>query len=75
MRSRPPDYLGPVPYGLGLVEFENGLRLTSVLLADDLDALHIGDPVHLVTLEIEEGPAYVTFAFRRTPSDGGGVHA
>jgi uncharacterized protein len=37
--TAPPGYLGPVPYGFGVVELPEGLRVVSRLTADPLDRL------------------------------------
>lgn len=61
----PPGYTGPVPYALGVVELDDGLRITSTITAPDLDRLRIGDRVHFETTRV--GPAdepRITFAFR-----------
>jgi hypothetical protein len=51
----PPGYLGEAPYAYGVVELPEGLRVTSTLLADDLDAIDIGAPVSFELLELGAG--------------------
>lgn len=53
-----PGYHGPVPYGLGLVELPDGIRVTSTLTARNLDGLAIGAEVafHLVDVGPEAEP-------------------
>src|SRR6202045_3055942 len=46
-----PGYVGPVPYGLGLVELEVGMLVTSLLVADPIEHLAIGVPVRLVLVD------------------------
>lgn len=64
IRVRPPDYFGPVPYALGLVELEQPIRVFSVVLADDVDALRIGTRVRLVPFDVGGEAAVTSFAFR-----------
>jgi uncharacterized protein len=45
VRSKGPGYEGPVPYALGIVELDEGLRVEVNLDARDLDQLAIGDRV------------------------------
>ena len=47
-----PGYVGPVPYGLGLVELEVGMLVTSLLVADPIEHLAIGVPVRLVLVDV-----------------------
>ena len=73
VRSRPPNYHGPVPYGLGLVELPEGLLVTSMLLADDYDGpdrLDIGDRVVTSTVGVgAENDPLVSYAFERAAED------
>src|SRR5437867_3275561 len=46
--NRPPGYRGAVPFGFGVVELADGLRVISRLTGNDLSALHAGLPVRLV---------------------------
>jgi len=57
-RFPPPGYIGEVPFGLGIVELPDGIRVASTLLAEPLDSLHIGATVRFRLLEIatEDGP-------------------
>ncbi len=57
-RFPPPGYSGEVPFGIGLVDLPDGIRVASTLLASPIEALSIGAPVHFELLEVntEEGP-------------------
>lgn len=75
-RHRPPgDYKGPdpfEPFGLGLVELPEGLRVLSPILCD-LDRLKIGMPLVFAPYvrADEDGREVVAFAFKE--ADGGHV--
>lgn len=58
-RFAPPGYVGDVPYAVGLVDLEEGIRVTTTLTAPDLDRLKVGAPVQFRLLEVptEDGPA------------------
>jgi uncharacterized OB-fold protein len=47
-----PGYAGQVPYGLGVVELPDGIRVASVLVADPLEALSVGAPVHFRLVDV-----------------------
>jgi len=47
-----PGYSGPVPYGLGVVELPDGIRVNSVLIADPLESLSIGARVRFRLLDV-----------------------
>ena len=57
VQTRPPGYRGEVPYGFGIVELPEGLRVVSRILETDLGALRAGLP-----LELEIAPLYVNDA-------------
>lgn len=62
----PPGYRGEVPYGFGVVELPEGLRVVSRLTDADPSRWSAGDPVVLVADELyrdESGDAVVTWAF------------
>ena len=62
----PPGYRGKAPYGFGVVELPEGIRILSRLTANRLDALRDGMPLHLVLEEIFEddsGRTVVGWAF------------
>jgi uncharacterized OB-fold protein len=71
----PPPYKGPEkfePYGVGMVELPEGLRVTSVLEEDDFSRLRVGMVMELVIKKIfedEEGRAIVGYRFRPLEDD------
>ena len=67
VRMAPPGYEGEVPYAVGVVELPDGIRVEATIVAADLEALAIGDPVGFELLSVPgpEGPL-VSFAYRRT---------
>ena len=64
VRSRPPNYHGPVPYGLALIELAEGLLVSSMLLSGELDSLAVGLPVVGTTVDVGDG--VLSYAFRPT---------
>ena len=58
-RFAPPGYAGEVPFAVGIVELEDGIRVASTLLAEPLEALEIGATVRFGLLEVatDDGPA------------------
>jgi uncharacterized OB-fold protein len=44
----PPGYLGQVPYGFGIVELPEGLRVIGRVTETDLDRLAFGQPMRVV---------------------------
>lgn len=62
----PPGYRGRVPYGFGVVELDEGLRVVGRLTEADPGKLAAGQPMHLVTERInpaEEAEEVVAWAF------------
>lgn len=53
--SAPPGYQGPVPYGFGVVELPEGLRVVGRLTEPDPSRLRLGQAMRLVT-EAVPGP-------------------
>jgi uncharacterized OB-fold protein len=47
-----PGYTGPVPYGLGIVELPEGIRISSVLVTESLENLSIGAAVRFCLLDV-----------------------
>jgi hypothetical protein len=45
--SRPPGYEGPIPYGFGVVELPEGIRIVARLSESRTDQLHPGQAMHL----------------------------
>ena len=55
------------PYGLGLVEFPEGISVAGIIVDSDLDALRIGlnaETTDFVLYQDDEGNDVVTWAFR-----------
>jgi uncharacterized OB-fold protein len=62
----PPGFRGEVPYGFGVVELPEGLRVISRLTEADPGRLAVDQPMHLVidTLHVDdEGRRVVIYAF------------
>jgi uncharacterized OB-fold protein len=62
----PPGYVGTTPFGVGVVELPEGIRVISRLTEGDPGALRAGQPMelHVVPLTTDEdGNEVVTFAF------------
>lgn len=57
-RFAPPGYQGQVPFGVGIVEIDDGIRITSTLSAEPLESLRVGATVALRLIEVatEDGP-------------------
>jgi uncharacterized OB-fold protein len=70
--AAPPGYRGEVPFGFGVVELPEGLRVITRLTEPDPARLMFGEPMHieLAPLHVDdEGRAVVTYAF--APARGG----
>jgi len=66
VRTAPPGYRGKVPYGFGVVELPDGIRVLSRLVAGDFDSLSEGMAMRLVledVFEDDEGRTVVGWAF------------
>jgi len=64
--AAPPGYAGEVPYGVGVVELPEGVRVIGRLTESDPTALRSGQPMELrlVTLASDDdGGELVTYAF------------
>lgn len=62
----PGGYEGEVPYGFGIVELPEGLRVVTRLTEPDPSRLDLGQPMRLVTDVVasdDEGHDVVTWAF------------
>jgi uncharacterized OB-fold protein len=57
----PPGYTGEVPYGFGVVELPEGLRIITRLTEADVDALKFGQPMKLSVVTLHDD--VVTYAF------------
>ena len=67
VRSRPPGYRGEVPYGFGVVELEDGLRVITRLTEARLERLRPGLALSLVVEPLctdDDGTAVLSYAFR-----------
>lgn len=62
IHAAPPGYAGEVPYAVGIVELSDGLRVTSTILAEELEDLAIGDRVSFELLPVGD---VVSYAYRR----------
>jgi len=51
--ARPPGYNGPVPYGFGVVELPERIRVIALLTESDPSRLRAGQPMRLTTIELE----------------------
>ena len=68
--AAPPGYEGAVPYGLGVVELAEGLRVVGRLTDADPSRLSEGQPMRLVAEMIgtdEDGGELATWAFAPEP--------
>ena len=64
--SAPPGYGGAVPYGLGVVELPEGIRVIARVTESDPGALSLGQPMRLRIVPLHsdaDGNDVVTFAF------------
>jgi uncharacterized OB-fold protein len=62
----PPGYLGETPYGMGVVELPEGIRVIARLTEANPDALAAGQPMELRIVPLHadaDGNDVVTFAF------------
>jgi len=67
VNNRPPGYRGEVPYGFGVVELPEGLRVVSRLVAPELDALRSGLEVELEVAPLfvnDDGDEVLSYAYR-----------
>jgi uncharacterized OB-fold protein len=71
--TRPPGYRGEVPYGFGVIELEDGLRVVARLTEARLERLRPALPVRLV-LDVlftdDEGQPVLCYAFRPAGTEG-----
>ncbi len=64
--AAPPGYRGEIPYGVGVVELPEGVRVIGRLTESDPSALSSGQEMDLVVVPLhhdEEGNEVVTYAF------------
>ncbi len=65
----PPGYRGEVPFGVGVVELPEGIRVITRLTASDPAALTAGQPMGLRVVPLhrdDDGNDVVTYAFAPT---------
>ena len=68
--NRPPGYRGPVPYGFGVVELADGLRVITRLTESDPARLRPGLAVRLVVEPLyadDDGTPVLSYAFAPDP--------
>jgi uncharacterized OB-fold protein len=68
--NRPPGYRGPVPYGFGVVELADGLRVITRLTESDPARLQPGLAVRLVVEPLfadDDGTPVLSYAFAPDP--------
>jgi uncharacterized OB-fold protein len=53
--ASPPGYAGPVPYGLGIVVLEGGLRVVGRVLGDPPGAIPVGTAMEVVADVVPDG--------------------
>jgi uncharacterized OB-fold protein len=66
VENAPPGYRGQVPYGIGVVELPEGIRIVTRLTESAVDRLRFEMPMRLVTEELfvnEAGDTIVGWAF------------
>jgi uncharacterized OB-fold protein len=65
VNAPPPGYEGSVPYGFGVVELPEGVRIVTRLTESDPSNLEPGQPMELVLVPLngENDPQILTYAF------------
>jgi len=65
VETAPPGYAGPVPYGFGIVELPEGIRIVTRLTEPDPSRLAFGQPVRLVVemMPVTDGDTAEIYAF------------
>lgn len=64
--AAPPGYQGEVPYGFGVVELDDGLRVVTRLTEADPARLVAGQAMHLVLVDLcddHDGRRVLSYAF------------
>ena len=64
--TAPPGYEGPVPFGFGVVELPEGLRVITRIEATEVDALEFGMPMRAAVAALhdnDDGDTVVTYTF------------
>lgn len=74
--AAPPGYTGPAPYGFGVVELGEGLRVVGRLTVSEPERLHEGMRMRLVAdtvpADAPDGAELVTWAFSPDTAEGPG---
>lgn len=70
--SAPPGYDGPVPYGLGVVELPEGLRVLGRITVADPSALRMGQEMVVVPELLPAGEAGPAVVWAFAPAGGNG---
>lgn len=66
VHNRPPGYAGEVPFGFGVVELDDGLRVITRITAPDAGMLQPGSRMRLAIVPLHadgQGREVVTYAF------------
>ncbi|MFM7141360.1 MAG: Zn-ribbon domain-containing OB-fold protein [Alphaproteobacteria bacterium] len=66
VRNAPPGYRGPVPYGFGVVDLPEGLRVVTRLASAEVERMHEGLAMDLVIEPLfanETGDEVLAFAY------------
>ncbi len=74
--ARPPGYRGPLPYGFGVVDLPEGLRIVTRLTETRLEALRAGLPVvlEIASLHVDDqGDEVLSWAY--APCDDGAARS
>ena len=67
----PPGYVGAVPYGFGVVELPEGVRVITRIAEGDPARLHAGQPMRLILEELSrdnDGVPVLAYAFEAAPA-------
>ena len=70
MHTAPPGYEGPVPFGFGVVELPEGLRVITRIEATDVNSLQFGMPMRAAVAALhdnDDGDTVVTYTFVPAP--------
>jgi uncharacterized OB-fold protein len=70
VHTAPPGYQGPIPFGFGVVELPEGLRVITRLEVTDVDAVTFGMAVRAATAALhtnDDGDTVVTYTFVASP--------
>ncbi|HZR82527.1 MAG TPA: OB-fold domain-containing protein [Candidatus Binatia bacterium] len=74
VNARPPGYRGPVPYGFGIVDLPEGMRVVTRLSETRLERMRPGQPVALEIAPLftnDDGDEVLSFAYGPSEDDAG----